>query len=123
MIDPNLFTVESLLAAFLADSHGNVDRWRKFADILPEYMPPYPSEDTKPKCVVRYSYAAGGEAFLRYGRGPVQHHFWDIYGEDYQTPELALMALLVAPVPPGLCEHSEWKRWHELEREQGATST
>ena len=91
MIDPSLFTVERILAVIFDDQHGNVDAWRKFAVIVPKYMPPYPRADTRPACVVRL-----GKSFLR-GHGS---YFWDMYGEDYGTPERALMALLRAPVPP-----------------------
>lgn len=97
MIDPSLFTVERLLATMLDDCHGNVDAWRKLAEIVPDYMPPYPSKDTRPTCVVRV-----GESFLCHSKGPRQHYFWDTYGDDMLRPELALMALLQAPVPPWL---------------------
>lgn len=96
MIDPALFTVERLLATMLDDMHGNVDRWRKYAEIIPKYMPPYPSAETRPSCVVRWR-----DNYLRYSKGPRQGFSWDIYGDDMQTPELALLALLQAPVPPG----------------------
>lgn len=88
MIDVSLFTVNRLVAALLYDMHGNVNAWRKYAEIVPAYMPPYPDENTKPRCVVRCD-----GAFLRDG-------FWDIYGDDFGTPEDALIALCRAPVPP-----------------------
>lgn len=116
MIEPKLFTVERLLAMLLDDSHGNRDRWRKFAEIVPDYMPPFPTETTRPKCVVRYSRVGAEDTFLRFSRGPAQGHFWDAYGEDYQTPELALQALLEAPVPPGICKVSEWESWNQQEQ-------
>jgi hypothetical protein len=110
MINPSLFTVERLLAAFLYDSFGNRDRWRKFAEIVPDYLPPHARPDTKPRCVVRY-----GDSFLRYSKGPLQGFGWDTYGDDMQSTELALMALLQAPVPPSVCKQEEWTRWAELE--------
>ncbi len=76
MIDPSLFTVERLLATMLDDQHGNVDAWRKYAEIVPKYMPPYPGADTRPICVVKL-----GKSFLR-GHG---HYFWDMYGDDMCT--------------------------------------
>lgn len=102
-IDPALFTVESLLAEFLDDSSGNRDVWRQSATIVPKYMPPYPGQDARPRCVV----GCNG-SFLRHSKGPRQGHFWDLYGDDYQTPELALMALLGAPVPPKLLTREAW---------------
>lgn len=110
-IDPSLFTVASLLAAFLDDESGHRDVWRQSATIIPAYMPPYPGKDTKPKCVVAY-----GESFLRYSHGPRQGHFWDVYGEDYLTPELALIALLEAPIPPDLIKKEAWDAARELRK-------
>lgn len=95
MIDPNLFTVESLLKALMDDMFGNVNAWRKHATIIPFYMPPKPSAKTVRKCVVQYE-----NCFLRYSMGPKQGYFWDMYGDDFQTPALALLALCAAPVPP-----------------------
>lgn len=103
MIDPQLFTVDALLVAMLDDHHGNRDVWRQHAEILVDYVPPFRVNDADPKCVVRY-----GNSFLRYSRGPGQGHFWDMYGEDYLTPSLALMALLQAPVPPSLLKPEAW---------------
>ena len=95
MIDPNLFTVERLLAVILDDMSGNPDTWKKHAEIILKYMPPFPREDTRPTCVVKL-----GKSFLRYSHGPRQGYFWDAYGDDMQSPERALMALLRAPVHP-----------------------
>jgi hypothetical protein len=92
MIDPKLFTVGSILAAMFDDVGGNVDAWRKYAEIVPDYMPPYPREDTKPACVVKL-----GGSFLRRGGS---HYFWDMYGDDFGDPAWALLALLNAPIPP-----------------------
>lgn len=94
MIDPSIFTIEKLIADMLGD---NEMHWRHDAEIIPEYMPPCPQPDTRPKCVVRY-----GKVFLRHSRGPWQGHSWDIYGDDYLRPSLALIALSQAPVPPFL---------------------
>lgn len=103
MIDPSLFTVERLLATMLDDVSGNVDRWRRFAEIVPGHMPPYPAKDTRPACVVRW-----GESYLRYSKGPRQGFTWDIYGDDMLTPELALLALMQAPVPPCCLTLEAW---------------
>ncbi len=102
-IDPALFTVERLLATFLDDSSGSHDVWRQTATIIPGYMPLFPRPETRTRCVVRC-----GGSFLRHSHGPSQGHFWDAYGDDYQTPELAFMALLEAPIPPGLIKPEVW---------------
>lgn len=39
------------------------------------------------------------DCYLRYSRGPLQGFFWDVYGEDMQEIELAIIALSKAPVP------------------------
>jgi hypothetical protein len=103
VIDPRLFTVEALLSSMLDDSHGNRNKWGALAEVVPDYMPPHPQADTRPKCVVKC-----GLSFLRYSAGPRQGHFWDMYGDDYQTPALALMALLEAPIPPSYIDQHVW---------------
>jgi hypothetical protein len=102
VIDPSLFTVERLLAAMLDDIYGNIDAWRKDAEILPQYMPPSPQPDTCSRCVVRHR-----SSFLRYSKGPRQGCTWDLYGDDFVSPEQALLALLQAPVPPSIVRWSD----------------
>lgn len=108
MIDPSMFTVERLLDALFDDLHGNVDKWRRHVEIVPEYMPPYPGADTRPKCVVVYRTVSGSQSFLRVGRG---RYFWDVYGDDFISPEWAIVALLAAPVPTSILREDEWRRW------------
>lgn len=103
MLDPKMFTVERLLAAMFDTAFGNRNPWWVLAEIVPAYMPPYLNEWTRPKCVVRC-----GESFLRYSVGPQQGYFWDGYGDDFHTPELALLALREAPIPPGLISRKAW---------------
>lgn len=58
---------------------------------------------TQPRLVVRYGPpydAEGGQWYLRYSIGPAQGHFWDVYGEDYQNDDLAILAISMAPAPP-----------------------
>jgi hypothetical protein len=95
VIDPSLFTVERILAAMFDDMSGNRDSWRKFAQIVPDFMPRFPDTLTRPTCVVKL-----GDSYLRYSKGPRQGYFWDMYGDDMLSPENALLALLRAPVPP-----------------------
>jgi|SRR5579859_4423315 len=102
MIDPKLFTVERLLWVML-NPDGNGHYWRAQAEIITDYMPPHPRPETRPTCVVRF-----GKSFLRHSCGPRQGHFWDIYGDDYQSPELALLALASAPVPTSILTKEHW---------------
>jgi hypothetical protein len=96
MITPNLFTVERLLAALLDDRPNGRDQWRKHLTIEPKYVPER-APKTLPIVAVRFE-----NWFLRYSKGPAQGFFWDIYGDDFQTTELAFMAVLQAPIPPTL---------------------
>lgn len=106
MIDQSLFTVERLLKTFL-NSDTDVN-WRQLATIIPNYMPPYPDSRTRPRCVVKC-----GDSFLRHSAGPRQEHFWDCYGDDYLTPELALLALMEAPVPYSMFDRKVFKQLQE----------
>ncbi len=97
MIDPSMFSLERLVAELLYDAAGNVDAWRKYAEVIPAYVPPHVEDDVPPRCVVR---CAG--AFLCYSQGPAQGYYWDVGGDDMGTPERALLALCAAPPPPQL---------------------
>lgn len=101
MIDPSLFTVETLLHAFLDDAHGNVDAWRKYASIerrkVRETACFHDSKEVD-GWVVRY-----GNSFLRYSCGPGGSLVWDCYGDNFMSPGLAFRRLLHAPVPPWIC--------------------
>jgi len=73
-------------------------RWHKECEIIPDYMPPYPNADTKPTVVVKYPNKHKG-TFLRYSCGPKQGFFWDTYGDNMMSVELAIIALSKAPIP------------------------
>jgi hypothetical protein len=73
--------------------------WQRDCEIIPAYMPPFPRADTRPRCVIRWRGEDGSDTFLRHSAGPMQGHFWDNYGDDYNNPELAIMALYQAPPP------------------------
>lgn len=75
------------------------EKWHEKCEIIPNYMPKYPREDTRPTVQVRYNDDSEYAPMLRYSRGPKQGFFWDIYGEDMQTIELAIIALSKAPTP------------------------
>lgn len=70
--------------------------WQHHCEIIPDYMPPFPREDTQPTCVIKH-----GEQFLRYSNGPLQGFFWDMYGDDFHSPELAIVALSQCQPPRG----------------------
>ena len=82
------------MVEFLADQP-----WHKKVEIIPDYMPPYPNEDTRPIVAVRYNDGTEYPPFLRYSAGPKQGFFWDIYGGDFHNVELALIAISQAPAP------------------------
>lgn len=105
MIDPTQFDGARLVATLLDDGLGNRDKWRKHATIEMDAILGLPAT------VVRY-----GKSFLRYSKGPRQGFFWDAYGDDFLSPELALLALLQAPVPPFICKREEWERWRAAEQ-------
>ena len=111
MIDPSLFTVEGLLNTMLDTSFGNVNKWWALCEIIPAYKAPYAKEGDPSRCVVRCKNPNGDNRchFLRFSKGPWQGHIWDMYGDDYQTAEIALMALLTAPIPPGFIDQDVWR--------------
>ncbi len=79
------------------------ERWQQKCEIIPDYMPPYPQEDTRPSCVVVWRRDEDrGDIFLRYSKGPRQGFSWDVYGDDMHTVELAVIALSKAPHPSAL---------------------
>ena len=69
-------------------------RWHRDCQIVSRYMPPFPRADTKPIVAVRH---VPSNSFLRYSKGPRQGYFWDLYGDDMQTVEMAIVALGRAP--------------------------
>ncbi|UIF90919.1 hypothetical protein [Cupriavidus sp. UYPR2.512] len=73
--------------------------WHAQCEIIPHYMPRYPSPETKPEVQIRFNNGKEHPPFLRYSKGPAQGFFWDIYGEDFQSIELAIVALSRAPAP------------------------
>jgi hypothetical protein len=73
--------------------------WHKDCEIIPDYMPKFPREKTRPTVQIRYNDGSEYAPLLRYSRGPKQGFFWDMYGEDMQTVELAIIALSQAPTP------------------------
>ena len=73
-------------------------QWHRECEIIPDYMPCNPDKDTKSKVVVKYP-NEHADTFLRYSKGPKQGFFWDTYGDDMHTVELAILALSQAPVP------------------------
>jgi len=72
--------------------------WHEKCEIVPDYMPPFPSPETKPIVVVKYP-NPHKDTFLRYSVGPLQGYFWDIYGDDMHSVEIAIVALSRAPIP------------------------
>jgi hypothetical protein len=73
--------------------------WHSKCDIITDYMPPYPSKDTKPSVQIRYNDGTEHPPFLRFSAGPKQGFFWDVCGGDFLDVELAVLALSKAPSP------------------------
>lgn len=93
-MDPSKFDPTKLVNCLL--SH----HWMHECEIDPAYMPPYPDAATRPTCQIHYVYKDGSRTGLRYSKGPAQGFFWDVYGDDFHSPELALVALSQASPPP-----------------------
>lgn len=102
-IDPRMFDMTRLLTQMFARERvahfnfGNVE-------VVKGYMPEHPLPTTQPRCVVR-----SGEWFLRHSKGPRQEYFWDSYGDDFLSPELAILALYEAPPVPMVKPYLEFK--------------
>ena len=77
--------------------------WHNDCEIIVDYMPPFPNPDTKPTIQVKYNDGSEYPPHLRYSRGPKQGFFWDIYGEDMYSVELAIVAISQAPAPINCC--------------------
>ena len=93
-IDMALFSRDRLVALLLAYD------WQRACEIVPNYIPPHPRAGEQPRCVICWTHPDGTKSYLRHSKGPLQGHGWDIYGDDYQNAELALLALSQAPPPP-----------------------
>ena len=91
--DPAQFSLSKLLRLMLPQ------HWMHECEIVPAYMPPHPNKDTRPRCVVRYRRENGNETFLRSGGEAWPVLFWDVYGDDFRQPEMALLAIARAPAP------------------------
>jgi len=87
------FDIEELIKLLLDQE------WHKKCEIIPEYMPKYPGKDTRPSVAVKYNDDSEYPPFLRYSKGPKQGFFWDVYGDDMLSVELAIVALSKAPYP------------------------
>jgi len=88
VIDRRLFTVDRLLDAMLDSRGGNIDCWRRYAEIQP-LMDGYE---------VVFQGAAGPSCLVEVEGALI----WDLEGTIYRTAEQALLALLRAPIPPWL---------------------
>ena len=89
-----LFSAERLINMMLGYE------WQHECVIIPDYLPPYPDANTRPRCVVMHIGKDGDRSFLRHSAGPATGTFWDGYGDDFLYPELALVELAKAPPPP-----------------------
>ncbi len=91
--DPAQFNMDRLVRLLLRD------HWMHECKIDPAWMPAHPRPETRPICSVGWPEKDGRTTYLRYSLGPLQGYSWDIYPDDFHTPELALYALSQAPAP------------------------
>lgn len=54
------------------------------------------------KLVVSYTSNDGVVKYLRHNKGPLPWYFWDTYGDDFLSPEVALIAISKSPPPPNV---------------------
>ncbi len=73
--------------------------WHKDCVIITDYVAPHAKKGARPELRVRFNGFDDHDVFLRYSRGPKQGFFWDCYGEDFKSVELAILALSQAPSP------------------------
>lgn len=85
------------------------EEWHQHAEIVPNYVARYAKEGARPEVHVRVPMHSDNEhheaethSYLRFSKGPKQGFFWDCYGDDFGTIELAILALHQAP-PPMYC--------------------
>ena len=124
MIDRALIDAAKLLDVLLDHSHGNVNKWIDLVEIVPDYVPPFPRDDTRPSIQVRClvnpkepepgpGIATGRHLYLRTsGHAGWRNggYFWDMYGTGFASIEYALLAAIHAPVPPTLLKPLCWGR-------------
>jgi hypothetical protein len=98
MIDTTIFNLERLIDWLIGYSNSNPENiWIRDCEII---------KNDKNEFVVKHKSKEYPARYLRYSKGPHQHYFWDIYGENFLIPELALIALSKAPVPHYLIERN-----------------
>lgn len=86
--DYSQFNMQKLVNLLLTDI------WMHECEIIVDWMPKFPREDTQPICAVRWKSRPDSEGtYLRYSSGPLQGYFWDIYPDNMHSPELALLAI------------------------------
>jgi hypothetical protein len=112
MIDIALISLKKLLNLLL---DTRINPWLAECEIIPDYLPPYATEDIKPSVAIRYNgFETDHPPCLRYSKGPSQGFYWDLCGEDFLTIELAILALSKAPAPRGCCPIEvpcDWSGW------------
>jgi len=95
-ISPKLIDIQELFDYLLPPSS-----WQHHCSLVAKIIPSYPGPARTPERVlVMYTRSEKTTVYLRYSKGPKQGYFWDLYGDDFQTPTLAIFALTRAPAPP-----------------------
>lgn len=96
-IDTSVFDLDKLVHSLCSET------WMRHCRVIPNYMPPYPNEHTRPTVVVQWRNPEDESKtqFLRHSAGPLQGTFWDMYGDDFHSPELAIVMLSRSHPPRG----------------------
>lgn len=71
-------------------------QWQRECVLVLNYRAPYAQPNAPTRVVV---FHPPTDHYLRHSGGPQTGSFWDIYGDDFLTEELALVELSKAPAP------------------------
>lgn len=81
--------------------------WHQKCSFIPHYIPKgcrgKEDEDKHAYFAIIYNDGTEYPPELRYSKGPKQGFFWDVYGDDMRSIELAIIALANAPAPVNVC--------------------
>lgn len=82
------------------------EQWQGKCEIVPNYVPEFAQPETRPMLVIRCAihsdhpnHEPDSYSYLRHSGGPCQGFFWDCYGDDMHSIEVAIIALSQAPCP------------------------
>ncbi len=98
MIDTKIFNLEKLVDWLIGCPSSYPEKiWIKDCEIF---------IDKENRIIIKHESKGNSTHYLRYSKGPRQGYSWDCYGDNFLTPEIALLALSKAPIPHYLIERS-----------------